>query len=326
VRALIVHAHHEPKSFCSALFRQAVQTLSEAGHEVVTSDLYSERFDPISDRRNFASVFDAGHLKQQLEERHASEVDGFAPELEIEIKKLESCDLLIFTFPLWWFSMPAILKGWVDRAFPMGRVYGEEKLYENGLGKAKKRALIIITIGGPPETYSGYNINPSLENVLTPIQHGVFWFNGFLPLDPFIVWRPARISEEERKTYLSQLDERLRHLDQETPLRLPPLRDFPGYGGKDQKKRFMALITHRAKTDENYRASIPAVIQRISELKRSGVVLSSYLGSPQTDSWRGLLIFRESEMEPVLRHLNALPLASYFNFDVTELDTTLIWP
>jgi NAD(P)H dehydrogenase (quinone) len=45
VRALIIHAHHEPKSFCSALFRQAVQTLSEAGYEVVTSDLYSERFD-----------------------------------------------------------------------------------------------------------------------------------------------------------------------------------------------------------------------------------------------------------------------------------------
>jgi len=319
MRVLIVHAHHEPKSFCSALFRQAVQTLSEAGHEVVISDLYSERFDPISDRRNFSSVFDAGYLKQQTEERHASEVNGFAPELEIEIQKLESCDLLIFTFPLWWFSMPAILKGWVDRAIPMGRVYGNEKLYENGLGKAQKRALIIMTVGGPPETYSGYNINPSLENVLAPIQHGVFWFNGFLPLDPFIVWRPASISDEERKTYLCQLDERLRYLDQETPLRLPPLRDFPGYGGKDQKKRFMALITHRAPPDENYRASIPAVIQRVAELKRDGVVVSSYLGSLEADPWRGFLIFRESGAEPVLQHLNTMPLASYFNFDITEL-------
>jgi NAD(P)H dehydrogenase (quinone) len=324
VRALIVHAHHEPKSFCSALFRQAVQTLSEAGHEVVTSDLYSERFDPISDRRNFSSVFDSGYLKQQLEERYASEVNGFALELEIEIKKLESCDLLIFTFPLWWFSMPAILKGWVDRAFPMGRIYGEEKLYENGLGKTQKRALIIMTVGGPPETYSGYNINPSLENVLAPIQHGVFWFNGFLPLDPFIVWRPARISEEERKTYLSQLDDRLRHLDQEPPLRLPPLCDFPGYGGKDRKKRFMALITHRTKPDENYRASFPVLIRQISELKRAGVVMGNHLGAPQADPWRGFLVFRESESEAVMRHLNTLPLASYFNFDITELDTTSI--
>jgi hypothetical protein len=138
------------------------------------------------------------------------------------------------------------------------------------------------------------------------------------------VWRPARISEEERKTYLSQLDERLRHLDQETPLRLPPLRDFPGYGGKDQKKRFMALITHRTKPDENYRASFSAVIRRVSKLKRSGIVLSSHLGSLQADPWRGFLIFRESGAESVLQHLNTLPLASYFKFDLTELDTASV--
>src|SRR5262245_64079293 len=100
MRVLIVHAHHEPKSFCSALFRQTAQTLSDAGHEVVTSDLYSERFDPISDRRNFSSVFDAGFLTQQTEARHASEVDGSASALEMAIMKLETCDILIFTFML----------------------------------------------------------------------------------------------------------------------------------------------------------------------------------------------------------------------------------
>ena len=325
MRALIVHAHHEPKSFCSALFRQTAQTLSEAGHEVAISDLYAERFNPVSDRRNFSSVFDAGYLKQQMEEQHASEVNGFAPELEVEIRKLESCDLLVFTFPLWWFSMPAILKGWVDRAFPMGRVYGDGKFYENGLGKARKRALIIMTVGGRPEAYSGYGVNPSLENVLAPIHHGVFWFNGFLPLDPFVVWGPARISAEERKRYLRRLDERLRKLDRESPLRLPPLQDFPEFS-QDQKKRFMASITRRAAPDKNYRASLPALIQQVSELKRDGVVMGNHLGAPQADPWRGFLIFRESGAEAVLRHLNALPLASYFEFDVTELDTTLIHP
>jgi Flavodoxin-like fold len=87
------------------------------GDAVVTSDLYAQRFDPVSDRRNFTSVFDADYLKQGTEERHATAVDGFAPDLEREIRKLESCDLLVFSFPLWWFAMPAILKGWVDRTF-----------------------------------------------------------------------------------------------------------------------------------------------------------------------------------------------------------------
>src|SRR5262249_4065424 len=97
MRVLLVHAHHEPKSFCSALFRQAVETFSDGGHEVVTSDLYAQRFDPVSDRRNFASAYDPDYLKQQQEERHASQVDGFAPDLNVEIRKLESCDLLLFS-------------------------------------------------------------------------------------------------------------------------------------------------------------------------------------------------------------------------------------
>jgi len=81
----------------------------------------------------------------------------------------------------------------------------------------------------------------------------------------------------------------------------------------------MALITHRTKPDENYRASFSAVSQRVSELKRGGVVLDSYLGSLQADPWRGFLIFRESGAELVFQHLKTLPLASYFNFDITEL-------
>jgi NAD(P)H dehydrogenase (quinone) len=174
MNVLIVHAHHEPKSFSSALSRQAAETLRSAGHEVTVSDLYAEGFDPVSDRRNFQSVFDANYLKQQNEERHASDVNGFAADLEREIARLEACDLLIFSFPLWWFGMPAILKGWVDRAFPMERVYGGAKLYENGLGQSKKRAMVIFTVGGGAEAYSGRGVNPPLESVLAPIEHGVF--------------------------------------------------------------------------------------------------------------------------------------------------------
>jgi putative NADPH-quinone reductase len=137
LNVLIVHAHHEPKSFCSALFRRAVQTLSDAGHSVFTSDLYAQQFDPVSDRRNFTSMFDADYLKQGKEERHATAVDGFAPDLECEIRKLESCDLLVFSFPLWWFAMPAILKGWVDRTFAYSRIFGGTRMYENGIGQGR---------------------------------------------------------------------------------------------------------------------------------------------------------------------------------------------
>ena len=215
LNVLIVHAHHEPKSFCSALFRRAVQTLSDAGHSVFTSDLYAQQFDPVSDRRNFTSIFDADYLKQGKEERHATAVDGFAPDLECEIRKLESCDLLVFSFPLWWFAMPAILKGWVDRTFAYSRIFGGTRMYENGLGQGRKRAMIIMTTGGDRDAFGGPGIHPSLETILAPIEHGIFWFNGFVPLNPFIAFQPARITHDERTAYLHALGERLQSVDHE---------------------------------------------------------------------------------------------------------------
>lgn len=103
---LIVHAHHEPQSFSSSLAKTAAEMLSDQGHEVVFSDLYAMGFDPVSDRRNFVTTADAAYLKQQREEARASEYGGFAPEIETEMRKVEACDLLVFSFPLWWFSIP----------------------------------------------------------------------------------------------------------------------------------------------------------------------------------------------------------------------------
>lgn len=68
--------------------------------------------------------------------------------------KLFWCDALILQFPLWWFGLPAILKGWVDRVFASGRrIYGGGKWYDRGVF-AGKRAMCSVTIGGPPPIYS----------------------------------------------------------------------------------------------------------------------------------------------------------------------------
>ncbi|HXJ42731.1 MAG TPA: NAD(P)H-dependent oxidoreductase, partial [Bryobacteraceae bacterium] len=124
MRFLIIHAHHEPRSFNGAMTRQAVAALTVAGHEVVVSDLHTMDFDPVSDRRNFTAVKDPSRLKQQTEEEHASANGGYAHELQAEMDKLDWCDTLIFQFPIWWLGMPAILKGWIDRVFAVGRAYG----------------------------------------------------------------------------------------------------------------------------------------------------------------------------------------------------------
>jgi NAD(P)H dehydrogenase (quinone) len=313
MRALIVHAHHESRSFCSALSQKAATALAESGYDVDVSDLYAMNWNPVSNRANFSTVLNPSYLKQQAEEQHASVEVGFASEVEAEIRKLETCDLLIFSFPLWWYGMPAILKGWVDRVFAMGRIYGGGKYYENGLGKAKKRAMVILTTGGGAVSFSGKGTNLSLDNVLKPIEHGVFWFNGFLPLDPFVAWDPARISHEERGQFLAQLDARFRRLHCENARKLPLRSDF-GVDGTDKKKRFMVQVNHHGSSGHQDRL----LGSQLEELKRSGVLLASHFGISGSSCWNSFLIFRETDLGLVRQHLATLPLASD-DLDISEL-------
>ncbi|WP_144715507.1 NAD(P)H-dependent oxidoreductase [Aeromonas veronii] len=217
MKVLIVYAHPEPKSFSGALFCHAIRALEQAGHTVMTSDLYAMGFDPVSDRRNFTAASDPDFLKLQLEELAATEQGSFAPQLEQEMQKLEAADLLIFQFPLWWFGLPAILKGWVDRVFAMGRVYGQGHIYESGKFRGK-RALLSLTTGGPAETYLPDGFNGDIDGVLRPIQRGILQFVGFDVLRPHICYAPVRVSQEEREAWLAQWAERLGQIEQESPI------------------------------------------------------------------------------------------------------------
>ena len=318
MKILIVHAHHEPRSFCSALARRAEQSLLAQGHSVDFADLYADHFNPVSDRRNFSTTKNPDYLKQQVEEAYATEVGGFVPDLEKEIQRLEACGMLIFSFPIWWFGMPAILKGWVDRVFAYVRIYGGPKIYETGLGQSQRRGLVLMTTGGGPDVYGGYGVNPSVATVLAPVHHGVFWFNGILPLAPFVAWSPARATPDERTACLDALESRLKNIFTEPPQVLPPLADFPGWG-KDTKKRFMVTVTHAKPVDDQFKSLIPAEGARLAELKRLGVLLASHLSPPQAHPWRAFLHFRETDATAVQHHLNTLPLAPWLGFDITEL-------
>jgi NAD(P)H dehydrogenase (quinone) len=213
----IVYAHAEPKSFNGALFQTAQETLRAAGHTVVTSDLYAARFDPVSDRRNFTTVKNPDFFKQQIEEMHATEVRGFAPDVEAELRKMETCDLMIWQFPLWWFGLPGILKGWVDRVFVMGRTYGGDRFYENGVFKGK-RALLSVTTGGPEQGYRKGGWNGDIHPILRPIQRGILRFTGWDVLAPNIVYAPVSVTEGERRMWLETWAARLRGIETEKPV------------------------------------------------------------------------------------------------------------
>jgi len=217
MNVFLVNAHPEPQSFNGALFRAAQDALRSSGHALAVSDLYAMKFDPVSDRRNFTSVKNPDLFKQQIEEMHATEVRGFAPDVEAELRKMEACDLMIWQFPLWWFGLPGILKGWADRVFAMGRTYGGEKFYENGVFKGK-RALLSLTTGGPEAVYQKGGWNGDIQAVLRPIQRGILRFTGWDVLAPNIVYAPVRLSNEERQACLKSWAARLRSIEGEKPI------------------------------------------------------------------------------------------------------------
>ncbi len=217
MKALIVYWHPEPNSFNHAMFQTARAALAEAGAQVKTSDLPALRFEPVSGRHNFQTAKDPAYLKVQLEELYATENQGFADELEAENQKLEWCDLMIWQFPLWWFGLPAALKGWVDRVFAMGRAYGGGRVYETGVFHGR-RAMLSLTTGGPESAFREDGSNGDIQSILRPIHRGMLQFVGFEVLPPQIVYGPVRMTDEQRQHALDSFAARLRDIQTEHPL------------------------------------------------------------------------------------------------------------
>ena len=197
--------------------RTACETVVAAGHEVIASDLYEMRFDPVSDRRNFTTVKEPGYFKQQVEELHACHINGFSQDIEGEIHKIEWCDLMIWQFPLWWFGLPAVLKGWVDRVFVMGRTYGRGQSYEQGVF-CKKQALLSVTTGGPADSFNQEGKHGDIAGILRPIHRGILRFVGFNVLAPQIVYGPAQLTDEQRKRQIADYATRLKCISDESPI------------------------------------------------------------------------------------------------------------
>jgi NAD(P)H dehydrogenase (quinone) len=208
MRVLIVYAHEEPRSFNGALKELAVSVLSDAGHEVKVSDLYAMHFNPVGGKDDFTSLKDTEFFKYQLEQSNAMIQGTLKEDIRAEQEKVLWADILILQFPLWWFSLPAILKGWVDRVFAMGFAYGGGHEYDTGIFKGKQ-AMLVLTTGGAASSYASDGRNDKLSKNLFHIEHGILFFTGFTVLPRFVAWSVARASPEARQRYLNEYRDRL---------------------------------------------------------------------------------------------------------------------
>ncbi len=209
---LIVYAHHEPTSFTAAMKNMAVQTLEGQGHSVAVSDLYGQGFSAVAQKWDFVTT-SGNHFNYMLEQRHAARLQmSFSPDILGEIQKVQAAELVLFITPIWWLSVPAMLKGWFDRVLAMGVAWDTGKIFENGLLRGKQ-AMVIAAAGGPAEYYKPegrYRATPG--QVLYPITHGTLAACGFNIHEPYMALNVLGDSAEERAKSMKSLEFRLNNL------------------------------------------------------------------------------------------------------------------
>lgn len=225
MKVLIVYAHHEPRSFNSALLARSLKQLSALGHEVRLSDLYAMRFNPVATADDFRERRFPDVLQYDREQKHAWQRAAFCDDIACEIEKLLWCDTLILQFPLWWFSVPAILKGWIDRVFVNGAVYGSGRRYDRG-GLSGRRAMLVTSTAAYRSMCAPDGLLGALDVILWPLQNGTLAYAGCKVLPPFVSWSVNFVDAATRQRYLDDYAERLRGLETADPLFFHPLHDF----------------------------------------------------------------------------------------------------
>jgi len=229
MKILLVYAHPEPRSLNGSLKDFAVKRLEYAGHIVQISNLYAMKWKASLDANDSMDRQADARFDPALESRRAFENGRQSTDIALEQDKLRWADTVILQFPLWWFSMPAILKGWVERVYANGFAYGVGEHSDAHWGDrygegamAGKRAMLIVTTGGWESHYSPRGINGSMEDVLFPIQHGILYYPGFDVLPPFVIHRTSRIDEARFSKICDALGKRLDDLWKTTPIPFRP--------------------------------------------------------------------------------------------------------
>lgn len=234
---LIVLAHPEPTSLNRQLVDVAAETLEAEGHKVTLSDLYGMGWKAVLDADDFTARLDPERFDPIAESGHALVNGTQSADIAMEQQKLLAANAIILQFPLWWFSPPAILKGWIERVWAYGLAYGYQgagNRYRYGEGGlAGKRALVSVTTGGPAADYAPRGINGPLDELLFPLTHGSLFYPGMAVLPTHAVHGTTRVTAEEVASVKAAWHERLKHLFDEKPIafRRQNGGDYPDHHG-----------------------------------------------------------------------------------------------
>jgi NAD(P)H dehydrogenase (quinone) len=163
MHALIVVAHPDPKSLSHGVAAHIAEgvTLSDAGNTFEIADLAAEDFDP-----RFTTADHAAHRREAPPPADATR----------EQARIDRADDLVLVYPVYWWSMPGLLKGWIDRVFANGWAYDDSDPDAGVMKKLRHLRVHLIGIGGADaRTYEKHGYFSAMK---TQIDHGIFDYCG----------------------------------------------------------------------------------------------------------------------------------------------------
>jgi NAD(P)H dehydrogenase (quinone) len=207
---LLVYAHDEASSLTAAFNNISQEVLTQAGHSVVVSDLYGVGFHSTAERYDFTTL-SGQHFNYMNEQQVAAAQDwAYSPDIVEELQKIQTADIILFHFPLWWNAPPAILKGWLDRVLTKGTAWDAEHIFSTGKYRGKI-AGVVVTAGDPESYYRMDGVHKAtVQQMLYPLLHGTLAYCGFNVLEPFIAHGLTAANEfaidEQLRAYRAKLE------------------------------------------------------------------------------------------------------------------------
>jgi NAD(P)H dehydrogenase (quinone) len=225
MKVLWVFAHPEQRSLNGSLRDFGVRTLTAAGHEVRQSDLYAMGWKAVADGSDFAGGPTGTRLTYAESSMHGFRDGTQTPDIAAEQQKIMWADTILIQFPLWWFSVPAILKGWFDRILAAGWAYrvpdpsNPARSLRYGDGNLKgKRGMLIVTTGATAASLGPRGVAGDIDDLLFPVNYGIFWYTGISALKPHVIHGANRVSAEEYERLERAFAARLATLADDEPI------------------------------------------------------------------------------------------------------------
>lgn len=177
MKTLIIYAHPNVEGHCSYILKEVISNLKNKKIEFELIDLYKKEYDPILHENELYSAKRKNISKINLEYQ----------------KKIKKSEMQIYIYPIWWGSMPAILKGFFDKVFVGGFSFKYVNNFPIGLLKNKK-AIVISTSGAPSFFYKYIDRTP-----IKLIKRLILGFCG-IKTKFYLIGNCKRLSDKKKNT------------------------------------------------------------------------------------------------------------------------------